>query len=344
MAYISPSQLPVPPAPPPVAAPPAPPPPPPAPTGNIEVDDGFTPLTHRDEEPTAQNPLLYRERTFLIAPDLRPEDAARVLRSRFDALVSELETLPPGKFFNFAAFDHRWEGKPQRPPIVTLQWKDWRGPPEIDYPAARRASAPPRANPAPSRPPSSPTNVSASRSSRPPSGTDQDERLAKAFEALQDLFFLRTPADGLEFVVRLLRDTVPSEAISACLYDINTDEFRFVALDGTNAEARKGSAVPSTGGLLGHAVRAQGTVILIEDVPGDDRYIAAIDGRSGVDARTMMITALAHDGRLLGVLQLINRSGQPQFSRGDVNVVTYVGKQLAEFLHSTKTTDAVRRR
>ncbi|MCZ7680433.1 MAG: GAF domain-containing protein [Sandaracinaceae bacterium] len=170
------------------------------------------------------------------------------------------------------------------------------------------------------------------RGPRRPTAGGPDDRLATAFEALQDLFFLSTPLEGLDFVLRLLEDLVPSEAASACLYDINTDELRFVALAGPGAEERQGDAIPRVAGLCGAAARTLGEAVLVEDVASDSRYDPGIDGRVGIDPESMMLVGVAGGGRLLGLLQLINRRDQSQFSRADANVMTYVAGKLGEFL------------
>lgn len=163
-----------------------------------------------------------------------------------------------------------------------------------------------------------------------------DDRLATAFEALQDLFFLSTPLEGLEFVVRLLDDLVPCEAASACLYDINTDEFRFVALTGPGADERRGEGVPRVVGLFGAAALCAGEALLVEVAGRDERYDPGIDGRVGIDPETMALIAVSHGGRLLGLLQLINRRDQPQFGRADANLLSYVAEKLGEFLYAAR--------
>jgi GAF domain-containing protein len=163
-----------------------------------------------------------------------------------------------------------------------------------------------------------------------------DERLANAFEALQDLFFLSTPVEGLEFVVSLLDDVVPSEAISACLYDINTDEFRFVALLGPGAQERRGEAVPRLSGLLRAALVHPGEPILVEDVSRDPRFDPGVDGRVGVEPASMAVVSVARHGHLSAALQLINRTGQAQYSRADANVLAYVAQKLGEFLEHAR--------
>jgi GAF domain-containing protein len=163
-----------------------------------------------------------------------------------------------------------------------------------------------------------------------------DDALSTAFEALQDLFFLSTPIEGLEFVMRLLDDLVPSEAASACLYDINTDEFRFVALAGPGAQERQGEAVPRLIGLLGAAAQSPGDTLVVDHVAHDDRFDPGVDGRVGLDPRNMALVAVAFQGRLLGMLQLINRRDQPEYTRADANLLAYVGEKLGEFLQAAR--------
>ncbi|HEY8429166.1 MAG TPA: GAF domain-containing protein, partial [Sandaracinaceae bacterium] len=146
-----------------------------------------------------------------------------------------------------------------------------------------------------------------------------------------------TPVEGLDFVIRLLEDLVPSEAASGCLYDINTDEFRFVALTGPGAEERQGEAVPRVAGLVGAAARTLGEALLVENVGSDPRFDPGVDGRVGVNPETMALVAVTSSGRLLGMIQLINRRGQARFTPADANVLTYVAARLGDFLVESRS-------
>jgi hypothetical protein len=315
-------------------------------------------LHARDEEPTKENPLLYRERVFVVPPRTSDADLEAVLRARFEELREELSDRPKGKLVNMALFDHAWEERPERPPLLTLQWKDWRGEPTLTAgPRPGRAApspAEPEAAPSPAAEPA-PAPAAAEPPAEPGAGEDEldlaisddvvdaparasspavtgDDRLANAFEALQDLFFLTTPIEGLDFVLSLLEDLVPSVASSALLYDINTDELRFAALRGPGSEERKGDGVPRRSGLLGAATLAPGAALLIDDVGGDGRYDPGVDGRVGLEPRSMALVAVTHQGRLLGLLQLVDRADGAPFDRADANLLTYVAEKLGEFL------------
>jgi hypothetical protein len=164
-----------------------------------------------------------------------------------------------------------------------------------------------------------------------------DNRLAQAFEALPDLYFLPTPVAGLEFATQLIARIVPCEAISVCLYDINTDEFRFVAVGGPGANERRASAVPSQAGLFGAAKWTLEDALIVADVANDARYQPAIDGRGELEMLNLAYVPLRHGTQLLGMVQLINRGGDRGFTKSDVAVLNYVANQLGEFLASRRS-------
>jgi len=265
----------------------------------------------RDEEPTPANPLSYRERAFLIPKGMSVSEAEAALRFALSDLQRQLAAAATGKFVNLAAFDHHWIEQPQRPPLVVLEWRDWRGEPVVDYPAAERG---------------------ASLAPRP---TEPDDRLASVFESLHELAHLRTPAEGLEFIVKLLDTTVPAAAVGSCLYDINTDELRFVALSGPGSDTLRGTAIPRNHGLFGRAARAEHTALLVRNIADEPGYEPASDGRPGLDAKNMLLRPVVHDGRLLGMLQLINRT-TGSFSAPDVHLVNYTADRLGEFLRDAR--------
>ena len=102
-------------------------------------------LSRREQAPTDQNPLVYRE-IVLVVPPGTPEDAtAALLLDRVEEVRRSLEGMHSGKLIRLAAFDHRFQGRPERQPVVTLTWKDWRPEgPVLAYPLrGDRGDAPP---------------------------------------------------------------------------------------------------------------------------------------------------------------------------------------------------------
>ncbi|MEM9192969.1 MAG: GAF domain-containing protein [Myxococcota bacterium] len=158
----------------------------------------------------------------------------------------------------------------------------------------------------------------------------------QAFEASQDLLFLQTPLEAMEFIVRLLQELIPVEAASACLYDIDTNEFRFVCAEGPGGEERRGEAVPGALGLMGRSAETEDLALRVDSPQDEEFFDPGIDGRVGVEPNSLLYMPLSRAGRLLGVLQLINRQRRGAFTQADVDLIQYVGGQAAQFLYNAK--------
>lgn len=109
----------------------------------------FTVLSKREQPPSPQAPLSYREYVFVVPPGTVEGTAVQILLGQLELVQGALASEKPGKLVQLAAFDETYTGKPPRPPLATLVWKDWRGEPVVSFP--RKASvAPPGSKPTPS--------------------------------------------------------------------------------------------------------------------------------------------------------------------------------------------------
>src|SRR6202012_3743725 len=96
------------------------------------------------------SPLTYREYVYAVAEGTPEEEAKRLIFERFAHVRSTLDATRTGTLVNLAVFDHIFHGRPQRRPVVTLAWKDWKGEdPEVRYPQreAPASAVPPSAAP-----------------------------------------------------------------------------------------------------------------------------------------------------------------------------------------------------
>jgi hypothetical protein len=95
----------------------------------------FEEQSHRAEEPTAKSPLTYREVVYTVAVGTSEDAAERLLRARLVDVKGSIARAR-GRLVNLAVFDHAFRGRPERAPIATLTWKDWKGDePELRFPA-----------------------------------------------------------------------------------------------------------------------------------------------------------------------------------------------------------------
>jgi hypothetical protein len=100
----------------------------------------------REQNPTAEVPLTYREYGFVVPSGTTEDAAAQILLVQYARIKRTLESAPAGKLVNLAAFDVMFEGSPPVKPVATLTWKDWRGEPTTSFPRRKKkSSAPPAA-------------------------------------------------------------------------------------------------------------------------------------------------------------------------------------------------------
>lgn len=98
-------------------------------------------LMRREEDPTDTSPMTYREYAYAITPTCTDQEATRFITNQFNQIRLALANVKTPKMVNLAVFDHVFSQRPERPPQVTLTWKDWKGEAELQYPARDTQSA-----------------------------------------------------------------------------------------------------------------------------------------------------------------------------------------------------------
>jgi GAF domain len=135
----------------------------------------FELVRQRAEEPRAESPITYRELAFAVQPGATRAQVEALLHDRYQATLATIEDRPPGKFVQLAVFDHVFKRRPERPPLATFAWKDWRGGPVVAFPGFGEAPMGPMSQvpPAPESiapsAPAAPGNGHVSPSTPPPS-------------------------------------------------------------------------------------------------------------------------------------------------------------------------------
>jgi putative methionine-R-sulfoxide reductase with GAF domain len=88
----------------------------------------------REQDATEALPLTYREYVYNVPPTTSEAAAETLLTTQLEFVRASLERVPAGKLVNLAAVDAPVDAKPAPPPLATLTWKDWRGPPVVTFP------------------------------------------------------------------------------------------------------------------------------------------------------------------------------------------------------------------
>jgi hypothetical protein len=94
----------------------------------------FQLVRERAEEARPDSPITYREVAYAVAPGATRAQVEALLLDRYHAVRASIADRPAGKFVQLAVFDHVFQRRPERPPLATFAWKDWRGEPVFAFP------------------------------------------------------------------------------------------------------------------------------------------------------------------------------------------------------------------
>jgi hypothetical protein len=318
-------------------------------------------VVSREQEPTAEVPLTYREYGFALPPGTTEDNAAIALGNQLQRIQGGLAAAPAGKLVNLAAFDQMFQGRPPVLPLATLTWKDWATtPPVVSYPRRRAkvvapptaapVSAPPAAAPAPvavaaPAPVAFPVAVSAPENlvvvtspvSQPPISQTQkkppvpkhrirgDELITVLFESMHDLNFLRDSIEGGDFCLGLALEKLPSRIGLVYLYDIDHREFVIVCASGAPPDGIVGKRFAETEPALSNAMRKRRAILL------QPEEIAEHAPHFG-GAKSVLLAPVMQAGRFLGAIEIADPADAAPFSELDANAISYMAEQYAEFV------------
>lgn len=345
-------------------------------------------LYERAEEATEDSPIVYRERGYLIDNLQSDDELDEQLARELSAIRESLRDRDAPQFIQLAFFDHELEGEPATPPLATLSWKDWQGPPEIWVRGVRRPR-PPSEGPgdtdlddafvplesgapesslidsvperpsdtatvdegdgsiaedavtqrsdsgmswqAPSRsgeypvPEVDPQPESARSSQRVLAGADL---MGALFESLNELLYLRTIAEGAEYVAETLARFVPCDGALIHVFDIDARHFVVVGAQGPNSKEVISRRTPDGSSPLSEALRRQAPVKLAGSAIGGESGWRAL----GLEPEHCVCCPVHQRGRYLGAVELARNAGGEPFSDEDLHALEYVCEQLGDFV------------
>lgn len=116
---------------------------------------------------------------------------------------------------------------------------------------------------------------------------------------------------------------------SLLLLDEPTGELVFAVVRGRLADALPGYRLPKGAGIAGWVVEHCEPQI-ITDVRGDTRFYSLVDESFGNTTRSMVCVPVCLDnGRTLGVIEILNKLSDREFSQDDLNLAMIVAQLAA---------------
>jgi len=125
----------------------------------------------------------------------------------------------------------------------------------------------------------------------------------------------------LNIIMEKTRELVQSEAWSLLLVDEKTQELHCSVALGEHAENLRQFKLKIGEGVAGWVAR-EGKPVVVEDVNEDPRFFNEMDLTLGLETRSILCVPLETRGKVLGVLEVINKEGSSEFTSEDLSLVT----------------------
>ncbi len=146
-----------------------------------------------------------------------------------------------------------------------------------------------------------------------------------------DALIARATSDVLAAAVALSLAEDMLDVESSAVILTQSGGLRFVAVRGPHAKRLTGVRLPPGSGVAGH-VLLRGKAVVVHDARNDPRHFGEIDAITGYRTRQMAVVPIPGDGRILGVLEVMNRRRATRFESSDVarlvSLAASLGKRL----------------
>lgn len=160
--------------------------------------------------------------------------------------------------------------------------------------------------------------------------------LRESVHALSALYYVSQNIDSDTDALKLLSNILDAAMVvlkasdgSLMLMDEQTGELVFTVVRGTAASTLPGYRLPPGQGIAG-AVAAQRKPEIVLDVRQDPRFYSLVDETIGFKTRSMVCVPICLDnGRTLGVIQILNKVSDRQFTQDDLDLMLVVAQLAA---------------
>jgi signal transduction histidine kinase len=132
----------------------------------------------------------------------------------------------------------------------------------------------------------------------------------------------------LHNIIQIATDLTATEASSILLLDKKTGELHFEIATGVKGQEVKSIVVPLDNSIAGWVVK-EGEPLLIPDVRKDPRHYHRADDITQFSTRSILGVPLRVKDKVIGVLEVLNKTDDEEFTQNDVETLTILAAQAA---------------
>ena len=131
----------------------------------------------------------------------------------------------------------------------------------------------------------------------------------------------------LDSSMRFVEEMMNAEASSIFELDGEQDELFFRVAQGGSEAKTKEIRMKMGEGVVGWVARS-GEPLLVPDTSREERFSDKVDRHTGFKTRSLVALPIRNRGRIMGVLEVLNKRGPHPFDERDVEVLTLAANQI----------------
>ncbi|CAN5496998.1 hypothetical protein BH10ACI1_BH10ACI1_19880 [soil metagenome] len=140
-----------------------------------------------------------------------------------------------------------------------------------------------------------------------------EKKLQSLIETVDVANSLTEPmTNSIENLLKISATAMNSEEASVIIRDGDEGDLRFLSAIGKVADQLKNLKIPAGKGIAGFVFES-GQPMAITDVGETESFYAEVDKQTGYSTQTILATPLQYNGEVIGVLEYINRIGEPPY-------------------------------
>lgn len=141
----------------------------------------------------------------------------------------------------------------------------------------------------------------------------QEEKFRSIIETIDIAHTLTEPIN--QSIVNLLRisaNQMNSDEASVIIRDGEEGDMKFLVAIGKVADQVINLKIPSGKGIAGFVI-SSGQPMAVSEVSEENSFYAEVDKQTGYSTETILATPLRYNDEIIGVLEYVNRKGEPPF-------------------------------
>lgn len=146
----------------------------------------------------------------------------------------------------------------------------------------------------------------------------------------------------LDIIAQLAAELTNTESASIMLIDQESGEMHFAAATGQKSADIKPIVVPMEGSIAGTIAR-ENKPLLIRDVQSDPRWFQQADKQSGFVTRSIIGVPMQLRGKVIGVVEAVNKRDNGELSWEDVEVLSALANQAAIAIENARMLDQLKK-